>query len=218
MKKIELLILLVLLPFLGGAQINDTTKVVNYGIRFSANTSQLVFRGVPVNMVASPKIGVEGGAFIDYNIGRKFSIRFNLVWGLQRSVLTMDGYVCRLSSASIEVPVYALYRFGNVRSGWGFVGAGPYTEFVIWGKLRTAAETFNPYHHVIDVDAETGKETLAMSDSHSGFGVIVGYEMPCGLFVDATAQMSLTDLLAFDHGPSMWVRPLKVTLGLGYRF
>ncbi len=46
----------------------------------------------------------------------------------------------------------------------------------------------------------------------------MGYELPFGLFVDATAQMALTDMLAFDHGGNMWVRPLKLTLGLGWRF
>ncbi len=56
------------------------------------------------------------------------------------------------------------------------------------------------------------------TDSHSGFGVLMGYELPFGLFVDATAQMALTDMLAFDHGGNMWVRPLKLTLGLGWRF
>ena len=27
-----------------------------------------------------------------------------------------------------------------------------------------------------------------------------------------------TVMLAFDHGGNMWVRPLKLTLGLGWRF
>ncbi len=57
-----------------------------------------------------------------------------------------------------------------------------------------------------------------MADSHSGFGAVIGYELPCGFFIDFTAQMALTDLLAFDHNDGMWVRPLKSTLGLGWRF
>lgn len=47
---------------------------------------------------------------------------------------------------------------------------------------------------------------------------MAGYELSCGLFVDATVQMALTDLLAFDHDGDMWVRPLKTSLGLGWRF
>lgn len=71
---------------------------------------------------------------------------------------------------------------------------------------------------MIDVDAITGHETFAMADSHSGFGAVISYELPCGFFIDFTAQMALTDLLAFDHNDGMWVRPLKSTLGLGWRF
>ena len=217
MKRL-LLILIVTMPLLLHAQQGDTAKVVNFGVRACANASQMVLRGLPIDIVASPKVGVEGGAFLDFNIGKRFFIRFNTVWSHQRSRLTMDGTPCPLASFSIEVPVYASWRFGNSRTGWGFVGVGPYTEFVVWGRVVSADGSFNPFHHVIDVDATTGEETLAMTDSHSGFGVLMGYELPFGLFVDATAQMALTDMLAFDHGGNMWVRPLKLTLGLGWRF
>lgn len=218
MKKIFVTILIAAAPLLACAQQTDTTKVVNLGVRINANLSQPVLHGIPRDIKASPSVGVEGGLFLDFNIGRQFFIRFNTLYGFQRSTLTMDGTSCPLVATSVEVPVYAAWRFGNTHTGWGFVGVGPYTEFITWGRLNTVDKTFNPYHHVIDVDVSTGQETLAMSDSHSGFGTIVGYEIPCGLFIDATAQMALTDLLAFDHGDGMWVRPLKITLGLGWRF
>lgn len=218
MKKIFVTILIAAAPLLACAQQTDTTKVVNFGVRINANLSQPVLHGIPRDIKASPSVGVEGGMFLDFNIGRQFFIRFNTLYGFQRSTLTMDGTSCPLVATSVEVPVYAVWRFGNTHTGWGFVGVGPYTEFITWGRLNTVDETFNPYHHVIDVDVSTGQETLAMSDSHSGFGAIVGYEIPCGLFIDATVQMALTDLLAFDHGDGMWVRPLKITLGLGWRF
>ena len=218
MKKIFVTILIAAAPLLVCAQQTDTAKVVNFGVRINTNLSQPVLHGIPRDIKASPSVGAEGGMFLDFNIGRRFFIRFNTLYGLQRSTLTMDGTACPLVSASVEIPVYAAWRFGNTRTGWGFVGVGPYTEFITWGRLNAADETFNPYHHVIDVDVSTGQETLATSDSHSGFGAMVGYEIPCGFFVDVTAQMALTDLLAFDHGDDMWVRPLKITLGLGWRF
>lgn len=218
MKKIIITLIIVSIPLLMFAQQADSAKVVNFGVRINANLSQPVLHGIPRDIVASPTVGVEGGMFLDFNIGRRFFIRFNTLYGLQRSTLTMDGTACPIVSVSVEIPVYAAWRFGNTHTGWGFVGVGPYTEFITWGRLTTADGSFNPYHHVIDVDAVTGQETLAMSDSHSGFGAMVGYEIPCGFFVDVTAQMSLTDLLAFDHGDGMWVRPMKLTLGLGWRF
>lgn len=218
MKKIFVTILIAAAPLLVCAQQTDSVKVINFGVRINTNLSQPVLHGIPRDIKASPSVGAEGGMFIDFNIGRRFFIRFNTLYGLQRSTLTMDGTACPLVAASVEIPVYAAWRFGNTRTGWGVVGVGPYTEFITWGRLNAADETFNPYHHVIDVDVSTGQETLAMSDSHSGFGAMVGYEIPCGLFFDATAQMALTDLLAFDHGDGMWVRPLKITLGLGWRF
>lgn len=218
MKKIFVTILIAAAPLLVCAQQADSAKVVNFGVRLNTNLSQPVLHGIPRDIKASPSVGAEGGMFLDFNIGWHFFIRFNTLYGFQRSTLTMDGTACPLVSASVEIPVYTAWRFGNTRTGWGFVGVGPYTEFVTWGRLSTADGAFNPYHHVIDVDATTGQETLAMTDSHSGFGIMAGYEMLCGLFVDATAQMALTDLLAFDHKSDMWVRPLKLTLGLGWKF
>ncbi len=217
MKKSAIL-LFVLLPLLLCAQGVDSVKVVNYGVRASANVSQLVLHGIPRDIDPSPSVGVEGGAYLDFNIGRRFFVRFNALYSFQRSTLVMDGILCGLASSSVEIPVYAAWRFGGRSSGWGFVGVGPYTEFIVWGRLETEGGAFNPYHHVIDVDAITGHETFAMADSHSGFGVVIGYELPCGFFIDFTAQMALTDLLAFDHNDGMWVRPLKSTLGLGWRF
>ena len=218
MKKIIVTILIATAPWVACAQLSDTSKVVNFGVRINTNLSQPVLHNIPRDIMASPSVGAEGGMFLDFNIGRQFFIRFNTLYGFQRSTLTMDGTACPLVAASVEIPVYASWRFGNARTGWGFVGVGPYTEFITWGRLITVDETFNPYHHVIDVDVTTGQETLAMSDSHSGFGAMLGYEVSCGLFVDATIQMALTDLLAFDHGDDMWVRPLKLTLGLGWKF
>lgn len=218
MKKIATIILILSASLLTFAQHTDTAKVVNFGFRASANLSQPVLHGIPTDITSAAAVGIEGGAFLDFNIGRRFFIRFNTLYSYQRSTLTMDGIDCPLTSSSVVIPVYASWRFGNSRVGWGFVGVGPYTEFVVWGQLKTPTETFNPYHHVIDVDASSGTQTFAMSDSHSGFGLMAGYELSCGLFVDATVQMALTDLLAFDHGGDMWVRPLKASLGLGWRF
>lgn len=218
MKRLLVTFLIASAPLLACAQQTDTAKVVNFGVRASANFSQPVLHNIPRDIIASPLAGVKGGMFLDFNIGRRFFIRFSTFYDFQRSTLTINGAGCPLVSASVEIPVYASWRFGNSRIGWVFVGAGSYTEFVTWGRLSTADGAFNPYHHVIDVDATTGQETLAMTDSHSGFGLMAGYEMPCGLFVDATAQMALTDLLAFDHNCDMWVRPLKLTLGLGWKF
>ena len=68
------------------------------------------------------------------------------------------------------------------------------------------------------VDAQTGEEQLAMSDNHSGLGVLLGYELPCGLQFNASGQYSISDILAFAHPNTMSAHPLKVMVGFGWRF
>ena len=187
MKKIFVTILIAAAPLLVCAQQTDSAKVVNFGVRINTNLSQPVLHGIPRDIKASPSVGAEGGMFLDFNIGRRFFIRFNTLYGLQRSTLTMDGTACPLVSASVEIPVYAAGRFGNTRTGWGFVGVGPYTEFITWGRLNAADETFNPYHHVIDVDVSTGQETFSSSS---------GFIWPCPTATPVSARWWVTRFLA----------------------
>lgn len=198
MKRLVLIAILGLMTFAGHAA--DTNRVVNYGFRLGANLSQPLLKGLPLSLTSAPALGGEGTFFMDYNIGKHFAIRFGLNYTFERSLLTEDGVQHPLSSWGIEIPIFATVRFGNSTHGWGYVGFGPYTQFVIGGSYTGAAGSFNPYHHVVDIDPSTGAETMAMTDSHSGLGATVGYELPCGLFVDVAYRLSLSDMLAFDHG------------------
>lgn len=216
MKRLVLIAIIGLIAFTGHAA--DTNKVVNYGFRLGANMSQPLLKGLPINLTSTPALGGEGTFFMDYNIGKHFAIRFGINYTLERSLLTEDGVEHSLRSWGIEIPIFATVRFGNNSSGWGYVGFGPYTQFIIGGSYSGPDGSFNPYHHVIDVDPTTGAETLAMTDSHSGLGTTVGYELPCGLFFDVAYRLSLSDMLAFDHNETMSVKPHRVTLGAGWRF
>lgn len=217
MKRIAIILTLVMMACSVHAQ--DTSRVVNYGFRVGANLSQPLLRGVPINITSATDLGCEAAFLMDYNIGRHFAIRFGINYLFERSTLTDSAsYAHSLRSWAIEIPVYAVVRIGNCRSGWGYIGAGPYTQFILNGNYNDPSGDFNPYHHVIDVDPTTGDETLAMTDSHSGLGAVVGYEFPFGFFFDFSYRISLSDMLAFDHNESMSVRPHKLSFGIGWRF
>ena len=85
MKKIIITLIIVSIPLLMFAQQADSAKVVNFGVRINANLSQPVLHGIPRDIVASPTVGVEGGMFLDFNIGRRFFIRFNTLYGPVKS-------------------------------------------------------------------------------------------------------------------------------------
>lgn len=220
--RISILIVTVLMAISSTAQ--NTTEnqlpVVNWGLKLQANASNIVLHGIPDNMQSALNLGSELGGFLNFNISPKFFIQFNLLYFAEQTSLSSNNMSGRLWTLGMEIPVYAMARFGSTEKGWLYLGGGPYTEFSLWATMPDGdGGTMNPYKHVVGIDEETGEEQLAMSDNHSGMGVIVGYELPCGLQINASYQHSISDILAFAHdGQTMNARPQKIILGLGWRF
>lgn len=194
----------------------EAVPVVNWGVKVQANASNFRMKNIPTmpELTSQMNIGGELGGFIDFNISRRFRLQFNLLWGYEQNTLDFGDRTAPMRAAVIEVPVFALWRFGDARRGWLNIGGGPYTEFIVWGEL----EGVNPFRHVITDDA-TGQQNIVTADSHSGLAAFVGYELPCGLRLNATYHFGISDMLLFEHNSrDTYQRPQKVTLGLGWRF
>lgn len=219
--RIITLILCLTMAIAAVAQNNGESKlpVVNWGLKTQANASNILLKGLPNEVHTEMAFGGELGGFLNFNISQKFFIQFNLMYFAEQTRVVSTTQNDPLWTLGIEIPVYAMARFGSAERGWFYLGGGPYTEFSLWATMDDGnGGTFNPYKHVVGTDEETGEEQLALSDNHSGLGVLVGYELPCGLQFNASYQHSISDILAFTHGVTMSARPQKVTLGIGWRF
>lgn len=217
--KIQFLAIAMMMAISATAQTTSDTKtpVVNWGLKMQANASNIVLHNVYEDLHSTMNIGGELGAFIDFNISKHFLIQFNLLGFGEHTDLTNNDLRDRLWTIGLEIPVYALARFGNAQTGYVYFGGGPFTEFSLYGALNGDSGQMNPYKHVVGT-GEDGEDEFAMSDNHSGIGLYVGYELPCGLQFNASYQNSITDILAFKHQSAMSARPQKFTLGLGWRF
>ena len=198
------------------AQEIEKQPVVDWGMKLQANTSNYLFKNIPTmpDLSSKMKAGAEVGGFINFNITQRFYIQFGLMGTFEQCTLDFGDHTATLQSYALAIPVFALWRFGNHEHGWFSFGGGPYTEFILWGDL----EGLNPFRHVV-TDNTTGQQTIVTADSHSGLAAFIGYELPCGLQVNATYHFGISDMLLFEHDSrDTYQRPQKLTLGLGWHF
>jgi len=217
--KFFLLAIAMILAVSATAQNQNESKlsVVDWGLKLQANASNIVLREMPDNLSSTMNIGGEFGAFIDFNISKHFFIQFNLMYFAEHTDLTSNVAHDKLWTLGMEIPVYAMARFGDDQKGYFYFGAGPFTEFSLWADMSGDSGHMNPYKHVVGID-EQGEDQMALSDNHSGLGVCLGYELPCGLQINGYYQNSFSDILAFAHESHMSARPQKAMLGIAWRF
>jgi len=225
MKKYSLIACLILLlcgNIAIASTVNDTIPpkmpIVSGGVKVQANMTHLWAHNVPGGIKTTPHFSGDIGGFIDFNISNRFFIQFNLLVTGERCIVLDAGNRSPLQAIGVEIPVYLLGRFGNPQKGYFYFGGGPYTEFVIWGRMKGDDGPFNPYHHIVGTDDSTGEDILALSDNHSGLGVYLGYEFPFGLQINASYQYSFSDIFAFQHDKGMSLHPQKAMVGFAWRF
>jgi len=225
MKKYPVIISLILmlcchLATIAGPGDTSQTKmpIVSGGIKLQANMSSLWAHNVPGGIYTTPHFSGDIGGFIDFNVSQHFLIQFNLLGTAERCFVHDAGNAEPLQAVGLEIPVYLLGRFGSARKGYVYFGGGPYTEFLLWGRMNGENGAFNPYHHVVGTDELSGEDILALSDNHSGLGLYLGYEFPFGMQINASYQYSFSDIFAFEHGEGMSLHPHKAMIGLAWRF
>ncbi|MBQ9638490.1 MAG: PorT family protein [Bacteroidales bacterium] len=218
MKRILTIVPLLLLTLAAAGQKAEDhpQSVVNWGIKAQANLSAFRIKNIPTmpDLRTRFEPGAELGGYLDFNITRRFYIQFGLMGSYEQCEVDFGNRATTMQSVALEVPIYALWRWGNEQKGWFSMGVGSYTEFVLSGDIDGS----NPYRHVI-TDQTTGDSSIVTGDNLSGLAFMVGYELPCGLQLNASYHYGLSDLLLFEHDSrTTYQRPHKFTLGLGWRF
>ena len=197
---------------------NQSTPLVSGGIKVQANASNLLLNDVPTKPLlhTTMNAGGELGGFVDFNIKEHFLIQLNLLGVATHNDLREDTQHSKLWSIGLEIPLYFLGRYGSDTRGYISFGGGPYANFNIWGHLSGDMPTANPYLKTY-TNAD-GEQLAALHNFHSGLAALIGYELPCGLQINASYQIAFSDMFAFEHAATTFLLPQKVSLGLGYRF
>lgn len=220
MKKMKMILVFALMASTLSVLADDssTTPLVSGGLKLQANASNFLMKEVPSkpSIHSTMNAGGEFGGFVDFNIKPHFLIQLNVMCVAAHCDLREADQKSSFWSMGLDVPLYFLGRYGSESRGYISFGGGPYGNFNVWGQLNRNATITNPY--LANFEDSNGEQKKALSDFHSGLGAFIGYELPCGLQFNASYQIAVSDMFAFEHNKSSYLLPQKVSLGLAYRF
>ena len=151
------------------------------------------------NLTASSdrKAGFTLGLLVDAPIGKNFFLQPGINWTQKGSSnKESSGNITSketITSNEIEVPVNLLYKFKRFFIGSGF-------------SLSSAMEGQAKYK----INGETKKEDIDFGNNESddirqfdlGVNILVGYELPAGLFISINFTQGLRDLQPGDSNES----------------
>ena len=214
------------------AQDADSLKFspVHIGVLLQGNYSGESMYIAEFKMSAYPDLGVEVGTFVDYHLTRDLFIEVQLLVALQNGTYVATDYdpgflfwnqrklsnLADMSLIGMDIP---LYLSGQLAIGTGHLrlGAGPYTHFTFDSWSPGDRDFVTPYKRIVSEDEATGMPRYALSDTHAGFGMYVGYEFESGLQFNLGAKYSILDIINYESERSH-AHPYKLTFGAGWRF
>lgn len=157
------------------------------------------------------KYGCSIGGFVDMGIKEWFSIQFELALVYDMSEFTRLGETGTYRHAGLELPIYAMFHLRLEDRGQFNLGAGPFTDFGLYGSYETASVI----HDVYARDESTGLST--MKDNYSGIAVKAGYEFRFGLQLNCCYRVSLSNVLD-ENSSTVRMHPQTASFEIAYRF
>lgn len=193
------------------AEAQDRPKtVLSGGPLLEANMSGFIHSAFE-NGVSEMKIGMTAGGFAELTLSDYFSIRGELGFQYKHSRFGWNNESGRYSYWGMEIPIYVMYNFSFSKGRRFYMGIGPYTNFGLSAHFKNGNGRLNLY----EKDINTG--IPPMKDSDTGFGIKLGYEFLCGLQLNATYQVSVSNLIDVNSG-NVKMYPQTFSVGVAYRF
>lgn len=201
---------------------NDHRQTVSWGLQGGGNISSFIMRVDPLLrdtlimdsvLSATPRAGVDIGAFFEYHITRRWSVQLNGRLGMDRTALSYSDHRSHMLTLGTDFSLPVTYRL-PLSSGSLFFSLAPFCHFVFYSYVD---EGVNLYRRQVYTDPATGKVRFALSDIHAGIALAAGYEFENRWQLQLDARMGITDILNLET-PGTYVYPYKVSLLVGYRF
>lgn len=157
------------------------------------------------------KVGFTTGGFLNLGISKSFSVQGEMLFNYKSSDYSWNNHTGQFSYWGMEIPIYAMYHYYLSKGNRLHIGIGPYTEFGLGASFKSNGTKTNLY----EKDETTGMP--ALSDSNTGFGIKLGYELASGLQMNVAYKISVTNLLD-QNSSTIKMYPQALSLGLAYRF
>ena len=200
-------------------------KLVSGGLFTGANISNFIISRNHKPMSSNMKIGGELGGFIDFRITKHFSIQPQVIFTAQQNYFAATDTANTLWSFGAEIPVYFLGRFGNMQKGYIQFGGGIFTHFTFASNIKDKYKNWaDPTSVKPPTDPYDYSKLYSLHDNHFGACIMVGYEFPFGMQINAQYKVSLSDIATFykemkgDPTADALIYPQSVSLVIGYRW
>jgi len=200
-------------------------RLVSGGLFGGANMSNFIITRNHRPMSSYMRIGGELGGFLDFRITKHFSIQPQIILTAQQNYFASTDTMNTLWSFGAEIPIYFLGRFGNMEKGYIQFGGGIFTHFTFASNVRDKYRNWDdPTTVKPSTDPHDYSKLYSLHDNHFGVCLMVGYELPLGIQINAQYKISLSDIATFykemkgDPTADALFYPQCVSLGIGYRW
>lgn len=199
-------------------------RLVSGGLFAGANVSNFIITRNKHPMSSYMRVGCEIGGFLDFRLTKHFSIQPQVILTAQQNMFEVTDSTNHLWSFGMEIPVYFLGRFGNLQQGYVQFGGGIFTHFTFAsniGKYESVDPSPTP---TPSGDGYDYNRLYTLHNNHFGVCVMVGYEAPFGLQINASYKVSLSDIAGFysemkgQEIANALIYPQSISLTLGYRW
>jgi len=212
-------------------------RLVSGGLFGGGNVSNFIITRNHIPMSSYMRVGAEVGGFIDFSISKHFAVQPQVIFTAHQNYFAATDTTNRLWSFGVDIPIYFLGRFGNMERGYIQFGGGIFTHFTylsnVQGKYHNVDNTESttpvstpssaPYHAPIN-DGYDYSRLYNLHNNHFGVCVMVGYECPFGMMINAQYKVSLSDIAGFYNemkGTAIadaLIYPQSISLNIGYRW
>ncbi len=213
----------------------DLPRLVSGGIFAFADMSNFIITRAHNTMSSYMRVGGELGGFIDFSISKHFAIQPQVIFTAQQNYFAIKEGADVFSkngmwSFGVDIPVYFLGRFGNMQKGYLQFGGGLFTHFTFasnvsrYKNLDESSQTKSSMPMRYSEDTNDYSRLYSLHDNHFGVCVMIGYEFPIGIQINAQYKISLSDIAGFysemkgKEIADALIYPQSVSLGIGYRW
>ncbi|MDP4201610.1 MAG: porin family protein [Bacteroidota bacterium] len=179
----------------------------------------LKVEAVSSNFILSNMSGVKsdmniGGAFgpsLKLDISKHFAIQEDILFTYKSSKLKQNGISGDLQFFGTEIPFYALVQWKTINKDRFYIGLGPYAALGFSAKDKINGADINLYNN------DSGNVESIWNRMEIGAGALIGYEFSCGLQVNASYKIGMTNVLKTNIGNAK-MRTNTASIGWGYCF
>ena len=183
---------------------------LSIGLKIEGVGSNFILSNIP-NVKSDMNVGGAFGPYLKLELSKHFALQEDILFTYKSSKLKQNGVDGNFQYFGTEVPFYALGQWETNDKDRFYIGVGPYVAMGLRAKDKIGGVDINLYNNDI------GNVQSVWNRIEMGMGSLIGYEFKCGLQINASYKIGLTNVLKDNIGNAK-MHTSTASLGLGYHF